>query len=98
MFMSTPQSSGSSHLPCVLRSTDGFDRFLPVSSPSVLVKSDANDRSSRIQRVDKPVQYPVESNMKVRKALLTDAESVSRLLGQLGYQASPKLIRDSQLD
>ncbi|WP_434574840.1 GNAT family N-acetyltransferase [Pseudomonas sp. Z3-6] len=32
--------------------------------------------------------------MKVRKALLTDAESVSRLLGQLGYQASPKLIRD----
>ncbi|WLI45472.1 GNAT family N-acetyltransferase [Pseudomonas beijingensis] len=32
--------------------------------------------------------------MKVRKALLTDAESVSKLLNQLGYQASPKLVRD----
>jgi len=44
--------------------------------------------------VGKPVQYPVEHNMKVRKALLTDAESVSKLLGQLGYQTSPKLIRN----
>ena len=35
------------------------------------------------------MQYRVEDNMKVRKALLTDAESVSRLLSQLGYQASP---------
>lgn len=41
-----------------------------------------------------PVQYPVENNMKVRKALPADAESVSKLLGQLGYQVSPKLIRD----
>jgi len=32
--------------------------------------------------------------MKIRKALLTDAESVSKLLSQLGYQASPQLIRD----
>ncbi|EJL01593.1 MULTISPECIES: GNAT family N-acetyltransferase [Pseudomonas] len=32
--------------------------------------------------------------MKIRNALLTDAESVSKLLGQLGYQASPRLIRD----
>jgi ribosomal protein S18 acetylase RimI-like enzyme len=44
--------------------------------------------------VGDPVQYPVENNMKVRKALLTDAESVSKLLNQLGYEASPKLIRD----
>nr|BFE95625.1 hypothetical protein GCM10020185_61610 [Pseudomonas brassicacearum subsp. brassicacearum] len=41
-----------------------------------------------------PMQYPVENNMKVRKALLADAESVSKLLGQLGYQVSQKLIRD----
>ncbi|MCO8311775.1 GNAT family N-acetyltransferase [Pseudomonas mandelii] len=68
--------------------------FCRSQSPRVLVKSDANDRSSRIKMVGKPVQYPVENNMKVRKALLTDAESVSKLLGQLGYQASPKLIRD----
>ncbi|WP_339505440.1 hypothetical protein [Pseudomonas sp. RL_105y_Pfl2_101] len=32
--------------------------------------------------------------MKVRKALLADEKSVSKLLGQLGYPASPKLIRD----
>ncbi|QKS85534.1 GNAT family N-acetyltransferase [Pseudomonas bijieensis] len=44
--------------------------------------------------VGKPVQHPIENNMKVRKALLTDADSVSKLLSQLGYHASPKLIRD----
>jgi ribosomal protein S18 acetylase RimI-like enzyme len=32
--------------------------------------------------------------MKIRNALLTDAESVSKLLGQLGYQASPQLIQN----
>ena len=31
--------------------------------------------------------------MKIRNALLTDAESVSKLMDQLGYQASPELIR-----
>lgn len=36
----------------------------------------------------------VENNMKIRNALLTDAESVSKLLEQLGYQASPQLIRN----
>lgn len=32
--------------------------------------------------------------MEIRNALLTDAESVSKLMGQLGYQASPELIRN----
>ncbi|WP_205527163.1 GNAT family N-acetyltransferase [Solimonas sp. K1W22B-7] len=38
--------------------------------------------------------YFAEACMEVREALEVDAEAVSKLLNQLGYRASPKLIRE----